>query len=604
MIPTDLTERRQWVCWKTVPRGGTPTKLPFQPSGQPASSTDPATWSTYEEAATAPGYDGPGYVFAADDPFCGIDLDGCRDPQTGAVAEWARAIIKRLNSYSEVSPSGSGVKMWVRAKSPFDTGKNFKLAHPPLGGKNPGIEVYDHGRYFAVTGQHLAGVAQTPQERDLTFLREFTPPPLPLPAPGRAAPCDVVERAKRYVRTMPEAVSGDGGHNAAYKVACRLVCGFGLTREQAFDVMAGEYNQRCRPPWNEKELLHKIGDAANAEGPRNYLRDASDAEMHSVKCPEYTLPKKAAVTLEQTANRYVSRMSEGSEELIRLGLPEVDDAMGGGFALGEIVLIAGRPGHGKSAVALQCIHYVTGRGIPALIISEEMNLTKIGKKTVQFISHVPHRDWRQSPDEVSGHLASHFRGRAPCYVVENVRTVERAVEEIREHVREHGVQAVVVDYAQLLQAQGRGRYEQVTNVSIALRQVTNECNVLTIVLCQLSRSVESRHERKGAKQKVSEKHNWLARFCPQMSDLKDSGQLEQDADCILFVVYPHKSDPEMPSQQFLFFPNKNRNRETNAPVVTCLFDGDRQMVKAQATPEQEAQAATFSDFNTRDDEPF
>jgi primase-polymerase (primpol)-like protein len=84
-------------------------------------------------------------VFSPDDPYCGVDFDGCLDG--GGLAEWARPWIEQLaDCYMEVSPSGRGIKVWCRAKLPGIGGKRT------VGGDHAGIEVYDQGRYFAFTG--------------------------------------------------------------------------------------------------------------------------------------------------------------------------------------------------------------------------------------------------------------------------------------------------------------------------------------------------------------------------------------------------------------------------------------------------------------------
>jgi putative DNA primase/helicase len=89
LIPQDLRARPQWVCWKLEERGGKTTKVPYSPNGQHAKSSDPATWTTFEEACKASrDYAGVGYVFSPDDPFVGIDLDDCLDTD-GTVRPWA-----------------------------------------------------------------------------------------------------------------------------------------------------------------------------------------------------------------------------------------------------------------------------------------------------------------------------------------------------------------------------------------------------------------------------------------------------------------------------------------------------------------------------------
>jgi len=158
-IPAALRERPQWVCWKYITRGGKQTKCPVNArGGGRADSTDPATWASFDEVVAAwktGGYAGIGYVFTADGPFAGIDLDGCID-DAGNIVSAARQIINELNSYTEISPSGRGVKVFIAGRKPDGVGCKSKAI--------PGFkdsEVYDRDRFFTVTGQR---VPDTPAE--------------------------------------------------------------------------------------------------------------------------------------------------------------------------------------------------------------------------------------------------------------------------------------------------------------------------------------------------------------------------------------------------------------------------------------------------------
>lgn len=140
-IPAALRSRDQWVLW----RDENGVKMPYSVTGRKASSTNPATWSTYDRVRaveTKGGYSGIGYVFTADDPFTGIDLDDVITD--GTIAPWAQAIIDEAGSYAEISPSGNGVKLWV-------------IGAIPTSAKSAHIELYDRSRYFTVTGQRLKG---------------------------------------------------------------------------------------------------------------------------------------------------------------------------------------------------------------------------------------------------------------------------------------------------------------------------------------------------------------------------------------------------------------------------------------------------------------
>lgn len=142
-IPVELRRRPQWVLWRLEDRGDGPTKVPYSPRGGRAKSTDLMTWGTFEEAMLALGhFDGLGFMFCSGDPYTGVDLDGCRDPETGDIEPWAAEIIEAMDSYAEVSPSGTGVHIIAKGKVPA-----------PL--KRLRIEIYSAERYFTVTGQIL-----------------------------------------------------------------------------------------------------------------------------------------------------------------------------------------------------------------------------------------------------------------------------------------------------------------------------------------------------------------------------------------------------------------------------------------------------------------
>jgi len=146
-LPAALKARRQWLVWQYEERVGDPkpTKVPYNArTGEHAKSTDPATWSTLEDAVRAlPNYDGIGFVFDSDDGIVGIDLDRCRDPQTGAIEPWAIEILGDTRSYTEVSPSGRGLHILVAGELPPGTRKRGL------------VEMYDRGRYFTMTGERL-----------------------------------------------------------------------------------------------------------------------------------------------------------------------------------------------------------------------------------------------------------------------------------------------------------------------------------------------------------------------------------------------------------------------------------------------------------------
>ncbi|MCE9552494.1 MAG: DUF5906 domain-containing protein [Planctomycetes bacterium] len=142
----ELGELDQWVTWSPALRDGKTTKPPVDPhTGRYASAQDPSTWGSYGDAgAAAKGSGRVGFVFTADDPYCGIDLDDVLDEKQ-RLLPWAEEIVRKVNSYTEISPSGKGVKIFCRG------------AVPGASNRKGDIEMYDTGRYFTVTQHHLSG---------------------------------------------------------------------------------------------------------------------------------------------------------------------------------------------------------------------------------------------------------------------------------------------------------------------------------------------------------------------------------------------------------------------------------------------------------------
>lgn len=167
-IPPELKELVQWVAWKQECRQGKDgkeelwTKVPVDPkTGRNARTNESSTWGTFERALAAVKryqLDGIGFVFTEDDLYAGIDLDDCRDPNTGELDEWAAEYVNRLASYTEISPTGTGVKVWVKGKlPPGGNKKGVPLPEGALPGLNPGVEMYDRLKFFTVTGHRLEG---------------------------------------------------------------------------------------------------------------------------------------------------------------------------------------------------------------------------------------------------------------------------------------------------------------------------------------------------------------------------------------------------------------------------------------------------------------
>jgi len=147
--PKELAALPQWVCWhlEPDPKGGKARKVPYNPmTGRKASSTDPKSWVALEQAEVAQQqyhYKGLGFVFTAEGGVVGVDIDHC--VEQGALNQIASEIIRRYPTYTEVSPSGTGLHLFYRGTMTAKGNKN----------SDTGVEMYAHSRFFTMTGYRL-----------------------------------------------------------------------------------------------------------------------------------------------------------------------------------------------------------------------------------------------------------------------------------------------------------------------------------------------------------------------------------------------------------------------------------------------------------------
>jgi P4 family phage/plasmid primase-like protien len=162
-IPIELKKTPRWVLWRLLEKGDTENtawaKVPAQTNGLAASSTNPDTWTDFLSVQDAyqsnpEKFAGIGFVFTTQDNLVGIDLDDCYDPHIGFTNAAMQQLASSIEGYMEISPSGTGVKIFTRAEQ-FAAHADHAI----------GFEAYATGRYFTVTGHHLSGsVPDAPQD--------------------------------------------------------------------------------------------------------------------------------------------------------------------------------------------------------------------------------------------------------------------------------------------------------------------------------------------------------------------------------------------------------------------------------------------------------
>ena len=293
-IPLALRERPQWVCWEYQLRRDKWTKVPIEAkTGKAASSTDPSTWTDFDTAFASFKRDkrlaGIGYVFAAGDPYAGVDLDDCINTD-GVLSRQAALIFESLGSYTEVSPRKHGIKVFVRAtlEDLDSTRRRFKTIDGlPLAGLRE-IEVYDRARFFTVTGERFGGApdAINDAQSALKRLHERLSMPksnegrweraAPKSGPGRAGEWretgtrlddrQLIERAtsaangERFRSLMDGDLSRYGGDASAADMALCNMLAFWCGRDAAQMDRVFRSSKLMRDKWDERRGGQTYGE--------------------------------------------------------------------------------------------------------------------------------------------------------------------------------------------------------------------------------------------------------------------------------------------------------------------------------------------------------
>ncbi|MBO8127884.1 MAG: replicative DNA helicase [Peptococcaceae bacterium] len=219
---------------------------------------------------------------------------------------------------------------------------------------------------------------------------------------------------------------------------------------------------------------------------------------------------------------------------IKTGFTELDK-MCSGLQPSDLIILAARPSMGKTALAMSIAHQVAERqGIPVAVFSLEMSREQLVQRLLcaeamvdQYrlrTGNLREEDWEKLTD------AAERLNELPIYIDD---AAGASVREMRAKAKrlqaERGLGLVIIDYLQLIQAPRRAenRQQEIAQISRGLKSLAKELNVPVLALSQLSRAVESRPNKR-----------------PQMSDLRESGSLEQDADVIMFIYRDEYYNPD------------------------------------------------------------
>jgi len=245
------------------------------------------------------------------------------------------------------------------------------------------------------------------------------------------------------------------------------------------------------------------------------------------------------------------RQAGGGAAGLPTGLADLD-ALLGGMRPGQLIVIGARPATGKTALALAFLAHVSRNcGVPSYFASIEMPRGEIAARLLAMGTGVNlHRITRAklSSDDferLAGSTSPSVYGRTMLFVDDSpVVTAARLSAQVRRAVRRHGVGLAAVDYLQLMQAAhaGDGRVQQVGQLARDVKTLARQCGIPVVLLSQLNRQSEGRGDGR-----------------PKMSDLRESGEIEQHADAVVLLHVPPGQADDLPSWQVEAIVAKNRN---------------------------------------------
>lgn len=321
----------------------------------------------------------------------------------------------------------------------------------------------------------------------------------------------------------------------------------------------------------EKYLLRRLIQAAadiSAAGYRanedvDLILDYAEKQIFSISQQKSRVEYESIKTiLHHTIDR-IDELSRIEGGIIGIPTGFIDfDRMTSGLNPSDFVLIAARPSMGKTALALNIVHHIAVRKhIPVAIFSLEMSREQLVQRILSAETHVPLQKLRTgSVDERDWSLINEAMkplGEAPIYVDDTpgVNALE-VRSKARRMKAEHGIQAIVIDYLQLMSGRERteSRQQEISEISRSLKGLARELSIPVVALSQLSRAPESRTDHR-----------------PMLSDLRESGAIEQDADMVAFLYrdayYNRESDKQNIAELIIA---KQRNGPTGTVELTWL----------------------------------
>lgn len=270
---------------------------------------------------------------------------------------------------------------------------------------------------------------------------------------------------------------------------------------------------------------------------------ASNAGRHLLALADPARENESSIgqAADDAAEERAARKASGRPMAIGTGHQQLDDLLDGGLRMGELIVVAGRPGSGKTAFGLGVAADLAARGWRVGIVSLEMSREELGDRVLARTSGISlgriRRGTVDDDEEILGWRKA-LRGWRMQVSAPSSATPS-AIHAKARHWKARGLSLLVVDYLQLVKHDRQDRHDlAVGSTATSLKVLARDLGIPVLLLSQLNRESEKR-QGPPVKRKAMEQQReawWEEVALPQLSDLRDSGQIEQDADVVLFPL--------------------------------------------------------------------
>lgn len=338
------------------------------------------------------------------------------------------------------------------------------------------------------------------------------------------------------------------------------------------ETLAKQHSKIIRDESKKREFINKASEMVNTcYSGHDFGNMAEDIEKEAFALSESITTGSESESIGGIIEKTVARLEriarDGEEPGIMTGLTDID-SMTSGFRSGDLIVLASRPSMGKTALAFNILQRLASYKIPVGAFSLEMSKDALGERMLANMANINSKNIRSGwiSDKqwpVITHAHQKFSN-MPMFIDD---TPSLHISEIRSRARrmkrKHDIQFIAIDYIQFARGDGGNREQEVADISRGLKAMAKELKIPVLALAQLNRGLEQRADKR-----------------PMMSDLRESGAIEQDADVITFIYrddYYNKdrNNPRKGIAEIIF--GKQRNGPTGTVELlwreeTCSFE--------------------------------